>query len=217
MKPILQVALDVDDLFKALSLSTRIVAELGCGNIWMEAGTPLIKAWGRIGVDVLKKSTNCFVVADTKTMDTGAFEGEIVLSAGADAYTVLGLADDSTIRESIDKAHEYNKLLIVDLINHPNPYKRALELDRLGVDVVLYHVGIDVQRSRGLTIDQLIDEIKMLKKNINAKIAVAGGIKHGKAKPLVDAGADIVVVGSAITKADDPVESAKRFMEEILS
>lgn len=215
VRPILQIALDVDDLFKALSLSTSIVAELGCKNIWVEAGTPLIKAWGRIGINVLKKTTNCFLVADTKTMDTGAYEGEIVLSAGADAYTVLGLADNSTILEAVRKAHEYNKLLIVDLINHPNPYKRALELDKLGVDVILYHVGIDVQRNRGLTIDRLINEIKELKKSINAKLAVAGGIKHGRARPLVDAGADIVIVGSAITKSDNPVESTKKFLEEI--
>ena len=55
----------------------------------------------------------------------------------------------------------------------------------------------------------------ILKKVLKAKLAVAGGIKHGRAKPLVEAGADIIVIGSAITKSEDPVESTRRFLEEI--
>jgi 3-hexulose-6-phosphate synthase len=212
---ILQIALDTHDLFKAVSLAISITSQIGCNNIWIEAGTPLIKSWGYIGIHVLKNTTKCFIVADTKTMDTGAYEGEIVLSAGANAFTVLGLADNNTIVEALEKAREYNALLIVDLINHPNPYERAIELDKLGVDIILYHVGIDVQKARGLTADQLVEEIKRLRKKVRAKIAVAGGIKHGKAKPLVNAGADIIVVGGAITKSENPVEATRRFLEEL--
>jgi 3-hexulose-6-phosphate synthase len=212
---ILQIALDTHDLYRAVGLAISIVSRIGCNNLWIEAGTPLIKSWGRIGIYALKNTTKCFIVADTKTMDTGAYEGEIVLGAGANAYTVLGLADNNTIVEALEKAHEYNALLIADLINHPNPYRRAIELDRLGVDIILYHVGIDVQKSRGLTADQLVEEIRRLRREVKAKIAVAGGIRHGKAKPLADAGADIIVVGGAITKSENPVEATRKFLEEL--
>ncbi len=213
---ILQIALDTHDLITATRIASSIVSELGCENIWIEAGTPLIKSWGIIGIDVLKKTTGCFLVADTKTMDTGDYEAEIVLGAGANAFSILSLASDETIRAGLEQARKMNGLVIVDLINHPNPVERAIEIDKLGVDIILYHVGIDVQKKRGLTIDQLIDEIIELKKVLKAKLAVAGGIKHGRAKPLAEAGADIIVVGSAITKAEDPVESTRRFLEEIL-
>ncbi|MCD6300584.1 MAG: orotidine 5'-phosphate decarboxylase [Staphylothermus sp.] len=212
---ILQIALDTHDLITATRIATTITSELGCENIWIEAGTPLIKSWGIIGIDVLKKATGCFLVADTKTMDTGDYEAEIVLGAGANAFSILSLASDETIKTGLEQARKMNGLVIVDLINHPNPVERAKEIDKLGVDIILYHIGIDVQKKRGLTIDQLIDEIIELKKVLNAKLAVAGGIKHGRAKPLVDAGADIIVVGGAITKAKDPVESTRRFLEEI--
>ncbi len=212
---ILQIALDTHDLITAIRIASSIVSELGCENIWIEAGTPLIKSWGIIGIDSLKKATGCFLVADTKTMDTGDYEAEIVLGAGANAFSILSLASDETIKAGLEQARKMNGLVIVDLINHPNPVERAMEIDRLGVDIILYHVGIDVQKKRGLTIDQLIDEIIELKKVLKAKLAVAGGIKHGRAKPLVEAGADIVVIGSAITKAEDPVESTRRFLEEI--
>ncbi len=212
---ILQIALDTHDLITAIRIASSIVSELGCENIWIEAGTPLIKSWGIIGIDSLKKATGCFLVADTKTMDTGDYEAEIVLGAGANAFSILSLASDETIKAGLKQARKMNGLVIVDLINHPNPVERAIEIDKLGVDIILYHVGIDVQKKRGLTIDQLIDEIIELKKVLKAKLAVAGGIKHGRAKPLVEAGADIIIVGSAITKAEDPVESTRRFLEEI--
>jgi len=216
LKPILQIALDIPDIYKALEIGVKISSNLGCKNIWLEAGTPLIKSWGKVGVRLLKDLTKCFVVADSKTMDTGALEAEIFYNAGADVFTVLGLADNSTIREALNKAREYDKLLMVDLINHPKPYERAIELDKLGVDIILYHVGIDVQMKRGISITHLIDELKRLRSEINSKLAVAGGIKHGEARRFIDIGVDIVVVGGAIIKSEDPVTSTRSFLEELL-
>ncbi len=215
VKPILQIALDVPDLFKALRIATRISNSLGCNGLWIEAGTPLIKNWGTISVRALKETTGCTLVADTKTMDTGALEAGLMLKAGADIVTVLGVADDSTIRDAVEKAHEIGRRVMADLINHPDPVNRAVELDNIGVDIILYHVGIDVQVKRKITATDMLNEIRTLREKIRARLAVAGGIKHGGAKPLVEAGADIVIVGGAITKASDPVESTKKFLEEI--
>ena len=215
MKPILQIALDLTDLFKAVELGVKIASSFTCNNIWLEAGTPLIKSWGRVAVKALKDLTNCYIVADTKTMDTGGLEADIFYKAGADAITVLGLADNGTIEEALGKAREYGKTLIVDLINHPNPYERALELADLDVDIILYHVGIDVQKKRGITVKELFDELRELRKNTSKKIAVAGGIKHGDAKAFVDIGMDVIIVGGAIVKAEDPISSTKKFLKEL--
>ena len=43
------------------------------------------------------------------------------------------------------------------------------------------------------------------------KIEVDGGIKLHNAKEVIDAGADILVAGSEIFKADDPVQAMKSF------
>ncbi|GAY72209.1 D-arabino-3-hexulose 6-phosphate formaldehyde-lyase [Lentilactobacillus kosonis] len=49
-----------------------------------------------------------------------------------------------------------------------------------------------------------------------SNIAVAGGIDLDQAKKLADQGiADIIIVGGKISGADDPIASAKQFMEEI--
>ncbi|MEM1826269.1 MAG: orotidine 5'-phosphate decarboxylase / HUMPS family protein [Desulfurococcaceae archaeon] len=216
MKPILQIALDLTDLFKAIEIATSIVKNFGCSNIWIEAGTPLLKSWGKIVVKSLKELTNCFIVADTKTMDTGGLEAEIFYKAGADAVTVLGVSDNETILDALSKAREYGRRVIVDLINHPAPYERAIELSNMNIDVILYHIGVDVQRKRGLTAIDLIQELKSIKDKVSCKLAVAGGIKHGDARKLVDIGVDIIIVGGAIVKSDNPVESTRKFLEEIL-
>ena len=211
---LLQVALDTDNISFALRLASILSSELDREKLLIEAGTPLIKSWGALSVKLLKEITQSKVVADTKTMDVGGFESEIMFRAGADIVTVLGLADDSTIIDAVKTARRYNGQVMVDLINCTDPVKRAEEVISLGADIILYHLGIDVQRRRGITASDMVNEIKRLAR-LNATVAVAGGIKPGKAKPLVEAGAEIIIVGSAITKADDPLSVALRLVEEI--
>ncbi len=93
--PSLQLALDLMQLGRAVAIAHEAVDG---GADWIEVGTPLIKSEGAEAVRVLRKEfPGRKLIADTKTMDVGAFEVEIMAKAGADVVTVLGLADDSTI------------------------------------------------------------------------------------------------------------------------
>ncbi|WP_448579133.1 orotidine 5'-phosphate decarboxylase / HUMPS family protein [Thermosphaera sp.] len=211
----LQVALDLLELTKAVEISTRIVSAVTCENLWIEVGTPLLKSWGKIAVKALKNITDCFIVADTKTMDVPEVEGTAVFSAGADAYTILAVADDEVVKEGVRFAHEKGKIVIADLINHPNPLKRGVELANYGVDVLLFHIGISVQKARGVSGKDLINEVRELRRLVSSKIAVAGGLKPGDIKPLIDSGVDIVIVGGAITKSPEPENVVKQILEEM--
>lgn len=55
--------------------------------------------------------------------------------------------------------------------------------------------------------------VKALKKKVRAEVAVAGGITPSTARSLAEAGADILVVGSAIYAASDPGAAAKEILE----
>lgn len=215
MQPILQIALDLEELVKAVDVATKITSSLKCENIWLEVGTPLLKSWGKIAVRSVKELTKRFIVADTKTMDVPLLEAKIVRRAGADAFTVLGVADNETLIEASAAKKEHGILLIVDLISSRDPYKRALEVAKYEPDVVLFHVGISVQRARGVTAAELVEEAVRVKEETSVKVAVAGGLKTGAIKPIVERGVDIVVVGSAITSAQDPVEATRRILAEM--
>ncbi|MCY0868085.1 MAG: orotidine 5'-phosphate decarboxylase [Desulfurococcus sp.] len=215
MGGILQVALDLTELVKAADIATRVASHTLCRSVWIEVGTPLLKAWGKIAVKALKNLTNCFIVVDTKTMDVPSIEGGVLLDAGGDAFTVLAVADNEVVREAVETARSRGKMVIADLIGHPRPVERAVELDGMGVDVILYHVGISVQKARGLTALDMEREVEELRRRVSARIAVAGGLKPGAVRSLVLKGADIVVVGSAITRAEDPLRVVDEILEEI--
>src|SRR5919198_5518237 len=130
MEPVLQVALDHMHLKRAL-LAAKEAVEGGAD--WIEAGTPLIKSEGMEAVRALRKACpGRTIVADLKTMDTGAFEVEIAAKAGADVITVMGVTDDATILEAVKAARRYGSKIMVDLMRIPHKPPRAKELQAPG-------------------------------------------------------------------------------------
>lgn len=215
-RPALQVALDLIDLAEALKIALELSSNLPKEHLIIEAGTPLIKSWGALAVELLKKMTNAVVFADTKTVDVGKLEASMFFDKGADIVSVLSAADDSTIKSMIAEASARERYIAADLITSTNPLKDSKRLIELGANIIVYHVGIDVQMSRGITARDMIKEIEEIRKlNANFHLAVAGGLRPGTVKPLVTSGVDIVIVGGAITKSKDPLSTAKELMKEL--
>jgi len=208
-KIILQLALDILNLDRAISMANEAVSG---GVDWIEAGTPLIKSEG---MEVIRELKRLFpdkkIIADMKTMDTGDFETEMASKAGADIISILGASDDSTIKEAIKAAKKYNSEIMVDLINVKNKVDRAAEVQKMGVKYVCIHVGID-QQMKG---ENPLQDIKDVKEAVNITIATAGGLNSENIPDVVSAGADIVIIGGAITKAADLLEATKRIRKSI--
>ncbi len=206
--PILQVALDFMILERALKVAEEAVKG---GVDWIEVGTPLIKSEGMRAIREVKRKFKKPVVADLKTMDVGRVEVEMAAKSGASVVTVLSLADDSTIEDSIKAARKYGAKIMVDLINHPEPAKRAKEVEKLGADYVCVHVGVD-QQMLGKNPLEILREVAS---SVSIPVAAAGGINSETAADIVKNGADIVIVGGAIIKAPNVEEAARRIKEAI--
>lgn len=206
---ILQVALDVYNLHRALEIGAEAVAG---GADWVEAGTPLIKSEGLNAVRDLKKAfPDKVIVADMKIMDTGGMETEMAIKAGASVVTVLGASDDGTIREAVEAARKYGGKVMVDLIAVPDKPKRAREAEQMGAHYVGLHVGIDEQ----MQAKSPVEMVKLVRAATSLPIAVAGGLTSETLAPLIQAGADVLIVGGAITKAQDVTGATKRLREAI--
>jgi 3-hexulose-6-phosphate synthase/6-phospho-3-hexuloisomerase len=209
METILQVALDLLNEHRALAIAQDSVKG---GADWLEAGTPLIKSEG---MEVVRKLKEVFpkktLVADMKTMDTGAFETEMAAKAGADVVCILAASNDSTIIDALKSARKYGTKIMADLIGVDDKINRAKELEKLGVDYLCIHVGIDEQ----MTGKKPVDILSSIVKNSNIPLAVAGGINSETAADVVKAGASIVIVGGAITKAKDVINATKQIKKAI--
>ena len=209
MKPILQVALDLLNEHRAIKIAEESVKG---GADWLEAGTPLIKSEGMEIIRKLKdKFSDKTIIADMKTMDTGAFETEMAAKAGADIVVILGAADTSTINDAVKSARKYGAKIMIDLIGVKDKIKRAKELEKLGIDYLCIHVGIDEQ----MIGKKPIEILKQVVKNTDTPIAVAGGINSETAAELVKSGASIIIVGGAITKAKDVTMATKAIKRAI--
>jgi 3-hexulose-6-phosphate synthase/6-phospho-3-hexuloisomerase len=182
------------------------------GADWIELGTPLIKSEGLEVIRITKKRfPDNKILADMKTMDTGSLEVEIAAKAGAEIVILLGTADDSTIREAVEAGKRYGAKIMVDLLNINDQITRSVELEKLGVDFICVHVGID-QQMRGMNPIEILKEVIEV---VYIPVAVAGGINSETAAEAAKAGASIVIVGGAITKAEDAEEATKAIKEAI--
>ena len=205
------MALDIVNLSKALKIVDKVIE--GGADI-IEVGTPLIKKYGILFIKMVRTEyPDVQILADSKTVDAGAIEAKVMFDAGADMMTVLGLASNATLTNSLDIAKKYEKTIVVDLINVDKVMERVTELYHLGLTNFCFHIGIDVQRERGVNILALLDEIKKTKATLNIRAFVAGGIKLKDLPLLLEVPIDVVVVGSAIVHSRDPLEATRKFKE----
>ncbi|MGI9557725.1 MAG: 3-hexulose-6-phosphate synthase, partial [Solirubrobacterales bacterium] len=199
----LQLALDFVDLHRALKAAEEAVQG---GVHILEIGTPLLKAEG---LDAVRKLRARFprseIVCDAKTMDAGRLELETAAKAGATIATVLGVASDSTLEECVDAGTNYGIRVLVDLLGCEDPVARARFAEAAGAYAVNVHCPIDDQ-VRG---KNPLDTLRAVRAAVSIPVSVAGGITARTAPAVVEAGADIVIVGGAITKAQD-AEAATR-------
>jgi len=210
MKPALQLALDFTDMHRALGVA-REAAE-HCA--YLEIGTPLLKAEG---LDSVRQLRDAFgqhtIVCDTKTMDAGRIEMETAAKAGANFATVLGAASDATIRECIEAGRNYGIRVAVDLVSVADPVARAKQAAEWGASMVGVHCPID-QQMEG---KDPFETLRAVTAAVEIPVSVAGGINSETAAQAVAAGAAVVVVGGAITKAEDANAAAAQILRVMQS
>jgi 3-hexulose-6-phosphate synthase / 6-phospho-3-hexuloisomerase len=198
---ILQVALDLTELNRALQIAAESVRG---GADWIEAGTPLIKSEGMQAVRALKAQfPDHVIVADMKIADTGTLEVEMAAKAGAGMVCILADADDSVVAEAVRAARLYGVRLMADLMNTPDPVPRAKQLEAMGIDIIVAHVGIDQQMMGKSSIDLLTS----ITGEVTIPVAVAGGLDAVTAAQAVQHGAAMVIVGGAIIRSADVTAS----------
>lgn len=205
----LQLALDDISLGEALCLMEKIQDYVDI----VEIGTPFIIEDGLTPVREFKRIfPDKEILADIKIMDAGDYEARSAFLAGADFVTVLGVTDLLTVKSCVATAADFGKTIVVDMICVADMAKRIQQLESLGVSALAVHTGVD-QQAAGRT---PIGDLKLMKAiSKSSKIFVAGGINLQTLPDYMALQADVVIVGSGIRHARDPVKAAKEIHELI--
>ncbi len=209
----LQLALDLDCIDRALSIAEETKEFIDI----IEIGTPLIKKYGIASVKKTRKIFNdAVLLADLKTMDGGIFEAELAFEAGADLTTVMACADYSTLQNVIDIARKNKKKIMIDMLGYQlgiKDFESKLALLNYETDdiILLTHLSFDKEKN----ITEAMIDLKLIQEINKFSHAVAGGIDLEVIKRIIDYEPSIIVVGSSITKALNPLTVVKDFRNAI--
>ena len=202
----IQLALDRLTIAEAVTMASAAAPYVD----WIEVGTSLIKEFGIASVSELRRAfPKHIIVADMKTFDNAVYEMELCFSAGANVATVMGAAPKATIAACKDVADRFGGQIMVDLLATDRAKRDQLQDIQ---DVTwCYHVSKDEQELDG----QTVRAIEYYRHPVGVQVAVAGGVTLDMIPSLKMEGVNVVVIGSAISKAANPSTAAKEFYDAI--
>ncbi len=217
MRPIVQISLDLTNIDEALE-----TAELAmrAGVDWLEAGTPLILAEGLHGVRALRERfPHTPIVADLKTMDGGYLEAEMMAKAGATHVVVMARAHAETIKCVVQAGKDFGAKVMGDNLGCPDMVDGARQLEDLGCDFIVHHIGYDERRgiaARGERMPSPLDQLREVVAAVSIPVQAVGGLSLEQAIETPKYGAPLVVLGAPLTIDADAFKTADGNLEASL-
>jgi 3-hexulose-6-phosphate synthase len=200
---LLQVAIDKPESLGVISL-VRGVADI------IEIGTPLLKRFGISAIVTARElCPDTPILADTKTVDAGGLEAEMVFGAGARLMTVLSSTSRATHAAVGTVASRFGAFVVVDTITESGKAE-LLPADATFPETFAYvgvHAPTDA-RAAGDRSTKHIDAVSEMRRR-GFRVALAGGLGPETLDAVLEAEPEIVIVGAAITGAGDPRRVAK--------
>ena len=196
----LQIALDDITREAAKFLLEKIQEDVDI----IEIGTPF--AYSN-DISVIQEFKDLFpkakILADYKILDGGEFMSALAFRAGADI-----------VAGAIKTARAYGREVLADTMGVPLERipERAAVAQALGADYICVHTSLDVPDA-----PDPLESMRLARQGApELKLAVAGGINLQTLPRIIAAKPDLIIVGGAICKAVDPIETAKTMKKMIL-
>ena len=164
-------------------------AAVRAGIDWLEAGTPLIMAEGLRSVRALRAEfPDHPIVADLKMMDGGGGESEMAFDAGASYVVVMSQAHWATVNETVTMARKKHGKAMADVLNAADKVQAAKEMEELGVDYIIAHLGYDERHHiAGLS---ALDNLEQIVRAVKIPVQAVGGLSRDQAIESLRVGAN---------------------------
>lgn len=205
----LQISFNLMDLDKAVSIAKDVKEYCDA----FEVGSLLISQYGMDAVREFRKHfPDKLIVCDNKVVEHEKEMIEVAAQAGSNWVTVLAGADNNVIHNACNAAHNLGKKVMLNLIDSSSFGQTALEAQTLGADALLLHRITD-ENSQNV----FLDRWDMVKGNTKLPIFISTHITRENINEIISINPDGIVIGYAITRSDNPKETAEYFYKLINS
>jgi len=199
----LQVSLDMPSLQEALDVTAHIINYVDI----IEIGSPLIYKHGIKAVEEFKnKFPKKDLFADVKMVDRVESIITIFSDAETDYISILAGTSNSTIQHASKVAHAANTKLALDLVDAYSMGQSAMDAKALDIDLIIFHGPHETTK-----LTDLLEEWQNVRGNTTLPVFIAGGITKSNLEKVVALKPQGIIIGDAITKADDPAQEAAYF------
>lgn len=203
----LHVAFDITDLDQALTIASTIADNADI----LEVGSLLIYKYGDRAVTAFKEAfPHKVIFADAKIIDRGKEAAILFAQAGSDWISVMAGTSKNVIHSVCTIAHEQGKKVMLDLLDASSLGQSALEAKSIGVDALLFHKPTDDDTQ--LT---FLDRWEMVRGNTQLPVYIAAPITRENVQELIALNPAALVIGKAITHAENPAEECAYFRKLI--
>jgi 3-hexulose-6-phosphate synthase/6-phospho-3-hexuloisomerase len=159
------------------------------------------------------------IVADLKTMDGGYLEAEMMAKAGATHVVVMARAHEETIKCVVAAGRDYGVRVMGDNLGCPDMVAGARQLEDLGCDIVIHHIGYDERRgitAAGRRMPSPLDQLSEIVAAVRVPVQAVGGLTLEQAIRCPEFGAPLVVLGAPLTIDADAFKTADGDLEASL-
>lgn len=204
----LQLSFDMTSLEEAITIAQQVEEYIDI----FEVGSLLLYSQGIQAVkEFRERFPNKTLLADAKIVDRAHALSNLFFKEGANWVTVMAGTSDGVIAEACKTGTGDHKYVMLDLIDSYSIAQSALDAERLGVDALLFHLPHDNTLNQK---DFFIDNWELVRENTKLPIFIAPRKEIDNIIPLIkEKKPDGLIIGSAICKADNPVDAAKKFAE----
>lgn len=205
----LQTAIDRVNLSQAEELVKLFAGKTDI----IELGTSLVKDYGLFALKKLNQyKKDSLLLVDIKTYDEGAYEFCQGYEQEFDILTVMGSSSIETLEKCYEISEKYQKYMLIDLLECP--IEKIEKIKYFKNAIYCMHTSVDKGENKNI-----IQDIQWFRKRFPEiqKLCVAGGITLDVCKEMKNSKIklDSVIIGSAITKADNMEDEMRKFKEAL--
>lgn len=211
MKPKLQLALDIEDLNKAIKIAKQTEEHVDI----IEIGTVLAIEAGLSSVrEIREELPNSTLLADIRIIKAGGKLAEMAYNAGADIVTIISDSTSETF-EAVTKAKENGegRQVLIEINDKYND-EDLKKWKRYNLTHLIYHRGSEITATNEEWTENDLNEIKRLS-DLGFKVYVTGGIGVKEISLFEGIPVECFIIGRTIAASSDPKQAAMEFQAEI--